>query len=79
MHSFGSSVSTPENTPTHEQVATSMFNKVFGRTIESLESNVLPSLIQIGQYDLLGLLLSIQLTHSMLNLMKERRVPVLDR
>lgn len=78
LHSFGSPVSGSKTTPTSEQVAASLFDKIFGRTIEALETTVMPPMIQLGQYDLLGLLLSIQLSHSMINLMKERGILVLD-
>ncbi|VUZ56105.1 unnamed protein product, partial [Hymenolepis diminuta] len=78
LHSFGSPVSGSKSAPRSEQVAASMFDKIFGRTIEALENTIMPPLIQVGQYDLLGLLISIQLTHSMISLMKERGIPVLD-
>ncbi|VDN97314.1 unnamed protein product [Rodentolepis nana] len=78
LHSFGSSLLGSNNAPSSEQVAASLFDKIFGRTVEALESSIMPQLIHLGQYDLLGLLLSIQLTHLMIDLMKERGVPVLD-
>ncbi|KAM7542365.1 hypothetical protein Aperf_G00000007122 [Anoplocephala perfoliata] len=78
LHSFGSPVSSSKKASSNEQVAVSLFEKIFTRTVEALESSIMPPLIQVGQYDLLGLLLSIQLTHSMINLMKERGIPVLD-
>uniref|UniRef100_A0A915F0D3 Vacuolar protein sorting-associated protein 52 homolog n=1 Tax=Echinococcus canadensis TaxID=519352 RepID=A0A915F0D3_9CEST len=79
LHSFGSPVSSSKASLTSEQAAASLFDKVFGRTLDTLETSVMPTLIQVGQYDLLGVLLSIQLTHSMISLMRERGVPVLDR
>ncbi|KAL5970473.1 hypothetical protein TSMEX_001768, partial [Taenia solium] len=79
LHSFGSPVSNSGTSPTSEQTAASLFDKVFGRTLNTLETSVMPMLIQVGQYDLLGVLLCIQLTHSMISLMKERGVPILDR
>ncbi|KAH9280659.1 Vacuolar protein sorting-associated protein 52 -like protein [Echinococcus granulosus] len=79
LHSFSSPVSSSKASLTSEQAAASLFDKVFGRTLGTLETSVMPTLIQVGQYDLLGVLLSIQLTHSMISLMRERGVPVLDR
>ncbi|KAL5107444.1 hypothetical protein TcWFU_002360 [Taenia crassiceps] len=79
LHNFGSPVSNPKTPLTSEQAAASLFDKVFDRTLNALETSVMPTLIHVGQYDLLGVLLCIQLTHSMISLMKERGVPILDR
>ncbi|VDM16428.1 unnamed protein product [Hydatigera taeniaeformis] len=79
LHSFGSPVSNSKAPLTSEQVALSLFDKVFSRTLDTLDTGVMPTLIQIGQYDLLGVLLSIQLTHLMISLMKERGIPILER
>lgn len=59
--------------------ATSLFTKVFDRTLVMFESTVMPLLASAGQYDLLGLLLCVQLTHAMIKLMDERGVNALER
>uniref|UniRef100_A0A5K3F7R5 Vacuolar protein sorting-associated protein 52 homolog n=1 Tax=Mesocestoides corti TaxID=53468 RepID=A0A5K3F7R5_MESCO len=79
LHSFGSPVSKSNDVKTSAQATTSLFDQVFNRTVDALETSVMPQLIHVGQFDLLGLLLCVQLVHSMIHLTIERRVRVLDR
>ncbi|BHF68866.1 Vacuolar protein sorting-associated protein 52 [Sparganum proliferum] len=59
------------------EAATSLFNKIFTRTLSMLETSVIPQLVATGAYDLLGLMLCVQLVHAMVNLGVERQAPVL--
>lgn len=79
LHSFGSPLSVTKKVQTSEQAAGSLFEKVFGRTIATLETSIVPQFIQTGQSDLLGLLLCVQLVHSMTQLTAERNVNVLEK
>ncbi|VDK73885.1 unnamed protein product [Dibothriocephalus latus] len=65
--------------PPHSGVeaAASLFNKLFARTLNMLETSVIPQLVATGAYDLLGLMLCVQLVHAMITLGAERRAPVL--
>ncbi len=52
---------------------------MFDRTLEALETGVSGPLVTTGAYDLLGLLLCVQLVHAMIDLVSERGTKILEK
>uniref|UniRef100_A0A0X3PS21 Vacuolar protein sorting-associated protein 52 homolog n=1 Tax=Schistocephalus solidus TaxID=70667 RepID=A0A0X3PS21_SCHSO len=77
QHSPASPSQKSDSNPGSAKAAASLFNKIFARTLSMLESSVIPQLVTTGAYDLLGLMLCVQLVHAMITLGAERRASVL--